>query len=322
MIILRPNSHKKVRFSNMNSLRRNWGAIILLVGQHSFLLYTSLIFYKDVGALTTTTTCIFVSLFLLLLLLVCILGFLRFPIPIPPQRRIRDIVSNAIFFFLLLFVIWRYVEFFLISPVIVHLADIRLALLIAAIFYLILMLARVPRGNLILDSLIMTRRQLSLGEINLDTARVEADIALTGLRAQDVVEEYVSKLVSLYREASMELKKASYYLDDVAMLYHENQNHIKEQSSLARPLLESLDNSITKADEIVNESIPKTLQPLQTRVFWISSQVEISDTVDDLNHKLGSAREDLLRQLGEVKKKLKTFMDAYNIDPESVSGHQ
>ena len=304
----------KRRFINRNFLSSNRGALFLIGGQYGFFLFVSLKLSQDLGTFTTIFTSAFLSLLLLAILSGALLFFLKFPIPMSPPRKRLNIAINTIIILSFLVIISRYLGFFLVSPSITLIADIRVALLIVAIFYLLLIKIRVPKGNLILDSLVMTRRELALDEIDLDTARIHTDIALTGLRTSDVLEEYLTTLLSLYREAATDLKEASRYLKDVEILDSEKQDDQAKQATFAHPLLETVDKLITKARDIINTRIPKASNRLLMRVFWISTQVEISDTIDELGRKLGDARKDLEEQTNSVRERLKTLMDVAHSD--------
>lgn len=299
----------KSRFLHMDSLAKNRLVFVLFVGQLTFLIFVVTRFYQDVGALTTAIALSLLLFLLLVIILPFVMVHIKYPLPINRNNTRRDNASLVTLLALSAIVAWRYIDFLRIQPSAVTVADVRLALLIAGIFGLIYMLANVPRGNLMLDSLIMTRRQFALDKINLDMAIVQTDIALFGLRAYDVLEEYVGDLLSLYREASKELQKSLRYLDDIEILYSENRSQQEDQSSLARPMLLSILSSQEIVEEILSNSIPKALQPLKRRISWMSTQVEMSDAVDELVRKLNDATDGLQRYASDMRKRIKLIVD-------------
>ena len=304
----------KRRFININFLSSNRLSLFLIFCQYCFFLFVSLKLSQDLGTFTTIFTSVFLSIILLFILLMALFIFLKFPIPMSPSKKKLNIVLNTIIILSFLVIIFRYLGFSLMSPSTTVITDIRLALPIVAIFYLLIILIRIPKGKLILDSLVMIRRELALGEINLDTARIHADVALTGLRTSDILEEYLTTLLSLYREVTTDLKEASRYLEDIEILYSEKQDGQVEQATLVHPLLETVGKLTHKARNIISTSIPKALNRLQLRVTWISTQVEIPDTIEELNRKLTDARKDLAMQVNTLEERLKTLGESAHQD--------
>jgi len=307
------------RFFNMDSFTRNRVGFALFIGQLTFLVFVVARFYQAAGTLTTVIALSALLPLLFAGIVTFVMLSINYPFPINPKRvrsvKIFPVTVSA----LSAMAVWRYIDFLRIQPSTVTVADIRLALLAAGIFGLIYMLVNVPRGNVMLDSLIMTRRQFVLGEINLDMAIVQTDISLAGLRAHDVLEEHVGKLLSLYREASKILQKCSRYLDDIEILYSENRSQEEDQSSLARPLILSVLSSQDVLEEIIKNRIPKALKPLKRRIVWMSAQVEMSGTVDELWRKLNDATEILDRESSDVRKKIKSIIKKHDLAQEPIS---
>ncbi len=311
---LSTNNQKQARFINVASQIRNWRFFILLIGQGAFLIFASIIFSDDVGTLITTLSIIFAAVIIIAVLFSFALVFLQLPILSSPLKRNLNVIVSVLFSALLLFIIWRHIELLLNSSS-TSFNDIRLTLLVAASFYLIVLLIRVPRGLLILDSLIDIRRQLMLGEISIENAVIQTNIALTGLRAYDVLEEYVVKLLSIYREAAAELTGALSTINNLENIYHESQTSEEDQSSLAMPLIESLHNSVDKVKGIIRTT-PELIRPLRTRLILMSSAADISDTVDDLDLKFTEAVDEISQHLKILNTRIATILKTYGTSDE------
>lgn len=298
----------KRRFVNRNILSSNKLPFFLFICRLGFFLFVSLALSRDLGIFTMIFTSVFLSIFIFCLLLaVVVVNYFKFPIPMSPPRKKLNMVINTIIILSFLVIIFRYLSFSLTSPSTSVLTDIRLALLIVAIFHLFIILIRVPQGKLMFDSLVMTRRELALSEISLDTARIYTDVALTGFRTSDVLEEYLAALLSLYRESIIDLKEISRHLKDIEILYSAKQAVQEEQSTLVHPLLENVAKKITEARYTIKTRIPKASNRLRIRVFWISSQVDISGTIDEIDRKLGDVRKGLDEQIDTITKRLEAL---------------
>lgn len=299
----------KRRFINSNFLSSNRLPLLLSFCQYGFFLFVSLKLSRDLGTFTMIFTSVFISLFLFALLLGIFLVFFKFPMPMSPPRKKLNLAINVIIILAFLVIAFLYLGFSLTSPSTSVITDIRLALPIVAIFYLLVTLIRVPKGKLILDSLVMTRRELAVDDIHLDTAKVYTDVALTGLRTSDVLEEYLADVLSLYHEATTGLSEVSSYLKDVEILHTEKQDEQVEQATLVRPLIETTLKLVTKAMYIINTSIPKALKRLNYRVIWVSAQGGEPGTIDEIDRKLGNTQKDLTKQINTVANRLKALME-------------
>lgn len=306
---LKLNIKIKRRFMNRNMLISNRLALILITIQYSFFLFIALTQSQELGTATTVFTSLFFSVLLLALLTTFLLFSFKFPLPMTPPRKKINLIFNIIILLSFFVIIFRYIGYPFTSsnPTIIN--DVRIALIIVALFFLLITLSRVPNGKLTLESLIITRRELAFHEIDLDTARIHTDIALTGLKTSDVLEEYLTALLSLYRDATIKIKEASRYLGDVEILYGKEQNKSAEQTTLTRPLLENVSKLTKESRDIIRVSIPKAWNRLNKRVIWISTQIEATDTLGEIDMKLEDAKKDLEKHSDTLADKLKTLMD-------------
>ncbi len=305
----RLKSKLKRRFINSNLISSNRIPFLLGFGQYSFFLFVSLKLSQDLGTFTMIFSSVFIALLLVTFLIGVVLALFKLPIPMSPPRKKLNLAVNTTIILVSLVIAFRYLGFSLTSPNTSVITDIRLALPIVAIFYLLLTLIRVPKGQLTLDSLIMTRRELAMGDIHLDTAKIYTDVALTGLRTSDILEEYLTAVLSLYHEATASLREVSSYLKDIEILRNEKQDEQVEQATLVRPLVEITLKLVTKTRYIISTSIPKASKRLNYRVIWVSAQGGEPGTIDEIERKLGNTQKDLMKQVNTVGNRLKALME-------------
>jgi methyl-accepting chemotaxis protein len=312
--IMVDNTDSKVegRFHVYGYWSRNRASQLLLIGQLAFLLYANNSLSQYVATWTKIVTYLLCGGLLLAAISFFIITSLKFPTSVNPRRNKASVSLNAVGIAVSALAAWRYIDFMRMSPVTVNASDVRVALLIAAMLFLAQLLLGTGRGSLILESLRITRRQLALDQTGLESAIVEVDIALTGLRARDVLEEHVGKLLTLYREASEQLRESMQYLNDIKTLYRESQDE-KAQESLVKPLLKSLAKSIDSTGDIIRD-IRKTFRPFTRRLFWMRTQEDISDAVNELVQKLEDATDNLAQQMNGFSESLRQFEKTHGIE--------
>lgn len=84
-----------------------------------------------------------------------------------------------------------------------NLPELRLACLMVAAYYLVLLAARDAAHYPLLNELLSLRRNLALGRIDLDSGRKQLDLTISGLRIADVMEKEVSQVIRYFEELSL-----------------------------------------------------------------------------------------------------------------------
>lgn len=300
-----PSERPKGRLVPTNIINANMPFIILLVAQIAFLTIVIPRLSSELGGVATSISLAAISLLWLSVLAGIVVVAVRIPVPLNSRNRLT-IISLVIYLVVMLLSIWYHIRFLWISPGVASVYDVRFALVIAAIFYLSCRLVSVPRGALTLDMLRTIRRELLLERIELEAATQQVDIALTGMRASDLLEGYVSKLLSLYRDAKAELSRTVLLLDQL----EEWQSGIvekmsPEQLTFKRELMKSVESSISNAYDIVVEDITRAYKPIDQRIMVLKSIgfLEGSDDLKDLDQKLKTVHADLTEQMEKFRTK-------------------
>jgi len=238
---------------------------------------------------------------------------LKLPTPLSLIEGKFGKVIVLILLILILIPLYYYIYFFISSGT-VNIFDIQLSFVIAALYYLISMLINVPRGNLTLESLLAIRREFFLGRIDLKTAIRQVDIALSGLRAPDVLEGYVTKLLLLFRDASADLHKHMLQIEELETLMSESGSApSREQEQHMQSLLNSMKQYTDHAGKITKTLIPKTLRSLTVRVYLVDKYATVDDEVKDLLSKLKDSSEELSNRSSECVTRWRKFKETSNI---------
>ena len=95
----------------------------------------------------------------------------------------------------------------------------RVAGLIAAIYYLLVLISGVSTKHQLLELLVSIRRQLGLGSMEYPIALQQVEIIVAGLKISDVLQEYVSRIIMLCDEFDGKMQKASAYIGIIEKYY-------------------------------------------------------------------------------------------------------
>jgi len=296
---------RRGRFMPTYMVSANVSGIILSLAQLVFLTIVVHRFSTELGSSATIISLAAVSLLLFFALAALVAILARFPIPFNARNRLSAILpimcSTA-----MLVSVWYHLRFLWISPGGTTVYDVRFAVVIAAIFYVSSRLVSVPRGALTLDVLATVRREFLFGRIELDTAMRQADIALAGMRASDLLESYVAKVLSLYRDASAEYNKSVALLDQLEKLQSEiREEPLPKQLTTRDQLLVVLSSSIDKVCNTITVDIPRAYKPIQRRLVPLTLWGSLRDSNDlqDLNRKFENATEEIVKESEDFRTK-------------------
>lgn len=316
-----PSQRHRDRLMHTDLLRANIPFIMLMIAQPVVLIIVILQFSTELGSIETSISLAAASLPLTGAVTgIAVIGT-RLPVVYNPRHRLSMVVVMVCSVLMLLSV-WYHIRLQWISPGGATIYDVRLALVIAGIFFLFCRLVFIPRGAVTLDLLTTIRRELRFKRIELGTAIQQVDIAITGMRASDLLESYVTKLLSLYREAEAELNKSVSCLDQLAEWQSGTVEKMSpEQLTFGRELMKALESSIDKAYDIVVTDIPRAYRPIGRRLIILKSTglLEGSDDLKDLEEKLKTAKAGLVEQTKKFRTKYKEISQTVQADEGQVS---
>lgn len=311
----RPLHKTKERFASKYLASTRRLGLILLTGLQIFFIFVAMDFSPDVGELATIMAFLVISGGIIAFVFVIAIIFTNTPMPFNTREDTITKTSYVLSVIISAIPLWFYIKFLLISPGTANIFDVRFAVLIAAISFLLLVLMFKPAGSLTLDSLIAIKREFFLGRLDLDTARRQVDIALTGLDASQAFEEYVSKLLSLLRDVAAEVDKCIEHQAKAEKLYLEwKSSRTKEQFSELNSEIDSIAESAEKARTIIREKWPKVFKPLQRRIYVVSVLTRNSDIFKDIRLKIDNTIDQVNQQIDDLSKRVVAFRDTVKKD--------
>lgn len=286
-------------------LSANIPGLILIAAQLVFVTIVISRLSTELGSVATSISLAAVSFLLLSTMIANIAIIARFPVVLSSGNRVASALL-VVWSGLMLLSVWYHIRFLWISPGGATVYDVRFAIVIAAIFFLCLKLISVPRGAFTLDVLTNIRRELMLERIELGTAIEQADIVLTGDRASKLLESYIAKLLSLYRDASVELRKSVSCIEEIEKSMPEIEGKLSpEQVPVKMQDWEILRSSMEKAQTVITVDIPRAYRPIDLRMGFLRGMgfLEESDELQDLDQKLKGVQADLNAQIKEFTEK-------------------
>lgn len=264
-------------------------------------------FYLIVVGYLTATWHIFAYLILL------VLSFTQFPIPI----RLKPsgwIWKAASFSGILAIGYGAIIYFFHALETQSGVFDnLRVSLLIAALYYLMILIFRMPAESPLINSLVKVRREIVLGRLRHKDALEQVDIILLGFKLSNVLEDYIVRLVDLLNDANLKIQKIESYIEIIQKMLTEN-NVVSEKSALTVESINlSLNALMGELNEISRKRIPKALSPLRWRIEFIKRYSDsFSDEDLQVLEEIIGASDRLNRQIERVFGKLQ------NIDFEQL----
>ncbi len=195
-------------------------------------------------------------------------SFLKWPLPIPRAKHSLFWILPSIGATLLLVPLVGCID--ILKPG-VNLPDLKVASLLTAVVFLLIVLMQKRTINPLLVSLIDLRRNLSFGNISLVDAINQADIAIAGMQLRDVLQEIVSDIISSFEKINAES-------DDVYRRMEELQRNWPEKwCCLTTEQRQNMSQNLTRAVETY-KSIGKLVENNEARVksfkkkmYWLET---------------------------------------------------
>lgn len=312
----KPSYRREIMFISHHRARHNSISWIMACFKYITLLIFVIILSNTFSRVTTVGSMMILSLFLLSYILAITFVLLKFPIVVDIGSS--EIGQISIGFLVIAYlttiisIATVYLDFLFISPGGATFSDVKLALLLASTYYLLFLLFYTPPGNLMLDSLIMIRRELCLGKTDLAFSIRQADMTLLGYRISDVLEEYISKILSLYRDANTELENCSKHLELVkSIVFGSNSPLTLEKKEQFTKSAKSITKSLDTYKHILTTLIPKAFVPIRRRIFFTFFSIKDSSSrkafLDDLFGKMDETRAQLDKRFEEFSNTFTNF---------------
>lgn len=279
------------RFFMANRLGRNRLPFILMLFRYVAILALIYGFSQKINSNTTTIAYILNGYYILVYIIILILSFLKFPIPsqLKEQNWLFKIFSNLFYFTAIIYLISQYL--LLVINLKISISDIRVTSLILGIFCLFYLVAKLSGHSPLLNSLIEIRRNLALGRLTANNAIEQTDIALAGLRVSDVLQDQISKILSIMDQNNVEIQEAVTKTTALENMISDKTDLTPDQINIAIAVMESIIPHMENVHKTYNEKLLPAIKPITWRVILIDkiTKVPSKETIDVLEIILSAA---------------------------------
>jgi hypothetical protein len=166
----------------------------------------------------------------------------------------------------------------------------KIAGLLLAIVQIIRTLAKGKQNTPLLQTLINIRRSLGLGELQLEDAKQQIEIALEGMSVSDVLQDEIAKLLSYLGEINIHLESATREIEAfTATTLKEDVGSSQNQVALKAAVTQSVGFHIKTSDEILIELSGKFKRLNRRAAMIIGMSPEAKETVLTLRSRILAA---------------------------------
>ncbi len=213
-------------------------------------------FAPAVSNLTNILVVILFGLFLLPVIVIFVFSYLETPLPInifPKKGNI--ILINGLMLFASIYPLVQYIRFARSSFLGITIVDIKLSLIILAVFSLINLLFQKPISGLIIKSLENIRRDVVFENISIEDAKKQTEIAILGGRIADVFEKDISKILDYLGVLNARIFRIGSNIDKLIEQFNKYGENLSDdemeiQSSIMREMIIGLRDSLISSDDL------------------------------------------------------------------------
>jgi len=308
-----PTSKSETKYLPSNEvLSQSRVFLILQVLKYAFLIYLISILPLGIEKLIITLLYITTSVYAFVFACGLIFSYLHIPFGLNTRRNWKINIPYYLLGILVFYIAYKLVHFYVNHSIDFNIADFRFSALFVGGFYLVVLLCWIPQDSRILSSLIEIRRKLVFHNLNITEAVRQTEIALTGLKVSNLLQNYIVNYLKLCDEFNSKndliLKKLE-IIDVIA-----NKKGRSEISAADIEISQSVMDSIQKItgeiEYLIKEDIPRALRPIQIRAVMIS---RISKQADDEIINLLKQLEDAVESMKERTQKVRSRINSTSI---------
>jgi len=304
-----PTRQGGFRQSNL-SLSQSRPTMIILTIRWAASALVAILLARSVPYYVTASAIIAVLLYLSVSALLFALSFMRYPYPIaaPLQTHISRGISGLLLVIGLVAAA-GYARLLIPPAGSLTVADLRLASIVVAIWYLAFLLSRSPPGNAIYEALLAARRDFASGRITQEDTVRQVDIALSGSRLSDILQPEVAAILALYSRYDARMKSVSDQLATLEALWVQSSGKLTpEQAIITDSLMKSAFADLSESYRIFKK-IPKAFTPLTRRGTMAKLLAGTQDVpLEDVQERLLLALEHTKMQSREAGERLKSVV--------------
>ncbi|MEN6560156.1 MAG: hypothetical protein ABFD52_05210 [Acidobacteriota bacterium] len=209
-------------------------------------LFIAICLFRIIPLISEISTLVLLGFYTIVFILAMRLGYRDIPQPRRPLGRKGTHIAAIIMLFYFVSALGCWIA--LINNINTYDSqNIKVAVILALISYVLILLGDLEAGSPILPSLISIRRDLILDKIEIGQATRQIDIALSGLKVEDILQEYVGKLLDCFEMINHHFKQLMQIGEAIENLESELKTTLdKEKINSLNRAIEALESERTK----------------------------------------------------------------------------
>ncbi|HEX2996205.1 MAG TPA: hypothetical protein VHP14_15370 [Anaerolineales bacterium] len=209
-------------------------------------------------------------------------------LPAGPKKGI-SISTGCIFgplLFLTVYLAWRIINNFITHTQIFGIEELKVALILVAIVFLLGILIRIRTKSPILSSLAEIRRNYFLGAISTKEARERVEIALLGLKVSDILQKQLSEFLSTMQATHSALQTALAKLNVLQKVNAKGGDLSDEDTAIKESVSDGIEKDIENAvKNLIRIDFIVAYTVLKTRIGMFGKYPDSKEDVSVINAK-------------------------------------
>ena len=234
---------------------------------------------------------------------------------VPSKPDSRTNLGFGIALVLLSWIVYSYTAAAMSSPDGISSADFRMAGLIVAVSYLIPVMASQLTASPLLSSLIEIRRDLAMGRIDCENAAQQLDIAVLGMKTEDLLQEDVRKILQNLENVNRQLALQSTSFENFN--YSEMENVPEQEFKAWLSSFIDLNTNLSDNNAKLIDATNKQLNILGRRIMFLPKNSETSRAVAAVRSKMMNVVEETQGLLQSNKERIRQIKE--DVVSESVT---
>lgn len=229
------------------------------------------------------------------------------------RARASGRVTSILLLALGMFSVFGLISTLLDNVVVLAPAEYRVGGLLFASAYILRIIVRGQPESPLLDTLIELRRALGLGKIDFESAARQAEIALTGLSASEILQDDLGALLRDLEQINVCLETARKELLRASLL-EDYRDRVEDQDILRQALIRSAESHVDEAVELAENHSSKVDQFRWRITLLREISPESEEEVDKLLAELDAAEAQFVSTAGLLREQLQAYKCAEPIE--------
>jgi hypothetical protein len=270
--------------------------ILLLINNFSYVLNTY----------SFTSISVLYILYTLSLFILLVLSFLNIPLPLiaGEQKKLKFVVM-LVPFLITIYTLSHYYYYY--KDNISSINEFKIGSIIAALIYLVILLSSQKSNTPLLSSLISIRRNFGINKISYEEAIQQTDIALLGLRINDVLQDNVRRILDWFERINIEYDEMISNINAFKNDFPADLKELtKEKCSILKAVIDSVSNHFDKISHLLDDA-KKEKNKFEWKLILLNIKKTAPKEIQEIRDKFNKEIDKMDAKLQEASQGLEIF---------------